>query len=275
MPRTSSSKQRKNTTDKSSNKNPPSKTVAVRWKTNIDDAQDKGAEEPKELKPSRHVSTTRKRSILKNKSKLSKANSKNPLKKNALAKRKRGQLAPIKAEGTFQQPRAKVVSPMIPPSQQKLEDANVMDKKHKLTPSFHYTDHRALAVDTRILKTFDGDAVGSCFINTILSFMKLCARRGALPKYLATPSACVNIKDDQKANSEKQSVPTIQARVADLPLDELMKDGGTDISHNVWKSMLTPVQVILKSSSVLPKCLEAKNSWQLFSDLGKYTFIKS
>ena len=120
---------------------------------------------------------------------------------------------------------------------------------------------RILAVDTRILQTFQGDAAGSIFLEKSEAFLQMCSRRGVLPTHLSTPHAVVNGAGRVK----------IEARAACLPVEDLIKC----VQVDVFKKMLVPVQVRGTSIATksVPKSLLAHDSWRLFGDLG--TFVQN
>ena len=85
---------------------------------------------------------------------------------------------------------------------------------------------RAVAVDTRTVQSFEGDAAGTAFLRHTLSFLKSCARRGMLPPILAVTTASggggggggaggvVGIKKTKRST-------TIGTKVVHLPTDRL------------------------------------------------------
>ena len=73
----------------------------------------------------------------------------------------------------------------------------------------------AVAVDTRTVQSFEGDAAGTAFLRHTLSFLKSCARRGMLPPILA-----VTTHSGGGTKKTKRST-TIGTKVAHLPTDRL------------------------------------------------------
>ena len=90
---------------------------------------------------------------------------------------------------------------------------------------------RAIVVDARTLQTFEGDAAGTSFIDTVLNFFKICGRRGLLPRFLATPHA--------SNNAGKHSSRSISVEARACTLDILINEGGINSRCEIWESPST------------------------------------
>ena len=83
---------------------------------------------------------------------------------------------------------------------------------------------RAVAVDTRTVQSFEGDAAGTAFLRHTLSFLKSCARRGMLPPILAvttTPSGGGGGSAGAGGTKKSKRSSTIGTKVVHLPTDRL------------------------------------------------------
>jgi hypothetical protein len=142
---------------------------------------------------------------------------------------------------------------------------------------------RGVAIDTRFLQTFEGDAASISFLKQTLAFLKGTARRGSLPHILATTYASVG-KHGPNYPKGRQSRITVGTRASILPSDVLTGNHYTDgrdnnsIQEQIWNQLLEPVRIRppLNAGNVqnraavhVPKSLLAHDSWRIFGDLGK------
>lgn len=234
MPRTSRSQ--KVETSKQVAKDSHSKAVAVRWRSNV---------EMSESESSRGTS----KSILKKKTKNTR-----PIRRDT--KRLSHDQERYKSAST---------NDLVMNNIERSEKSTIPDSNYLIGKTQFISSPRAVVVDTRTLQTFEGDAAGTSFINTVLKFFQMCARRGALPRYLATPHASTN------AGKHSSRRITVEARACTL--DALINEGGTKLMSDTWKSVLVPVRVRSTDSNV-PRSLSACASWRLFGDLGKHVLMQ-
>eukprot|EP00978_Attheya_sp_CCMP212_P035307 scaffold152830_cov48-Attheya_sp.AAC.2 len=148
---------------------------------------------------------------------------------------------------------------------------------------------RGVAIDTRFLQTFEGDAASISFLKQTLAFLKGTARRGSLPHILATTYASSVGKQGPNSPKGRQSRITVGARASILPSDVLTGtnngtgDNNNSIQEQIWNQLLEPVRIRppLNAGNVqnraavhVPKSLLAHDSWRIFGDLGKsHVFI--
>ena len=224
MPRTSSTQNAKQATTEEC----PKKSVVVRWQSQVEETQ------PEPCRGTARKLSNATKSIFK-KSKSNKMTRKNINLNNGVKMDKSNQ------------------------SSQKAPERKARVTNHS-NQRFSIESPQAIIVDTRTLQTFEGDASGSVFIDTMIKFFQMCARRGALPKYLATPHVSTKVGEHHKQTS-------IEARACSL--DNLISEGNLNMRYDTWKNILVPVQVKMNDSTNVPKSLSAGESWRLFGDLGK------
>lgn len=80
---------------------------------------------------------------------------------------------------------------------------------------------RAVAVDTRTVQSFEGDAAGTAFLRRTLSFLKSCARRGMLPPILAVTTNPSGGGGGGAGTKKSKRSTTIGTKVVHLPTDRL------------------------------------------------------
>ena len=167
-----------------------------------------------------------------------------------------------------------IVTPTMTPN----EDETVSTPKASI-PS--WIPKRGVAIDTRVLETFAGDAVGKMFQKYVLQFFKSASMRGLCPAILATTI----LKENKRQQSHQQhhqrngacSNRVIDIRAAHLPI---INDGYCD--NNIWSEKLIPLLAIKPPSNVgntknrnvvhVPKRLLACDSWRMIGDLGEFLF---
>ena len=177
---------------------------------------------------------------------------------------------------------------------------------HRLVPPLLPSPlRRAVAVDTRCLQTFEGDAASASFLGSTLDFLRSAARRGALPTILAATHATLNTRSGGGSGGGGGSPRTvIEARAARLPAEVLTGRGSDDKvsgdgdgfeglavtgktpaplrpslskEERTWSELLKPVLVRLpanhasniqdRSAVRVPKTLLAHDTWRLLGDL--------
>jgi len=132
--------------------------------------------------------------------------------------------------------------------------------------------NRAVGIDSRILDTFSGDAVGKMFQKYVLDFLKSSCKRGLRPKYLATTTL-------KEKKHQRSSNDVIESKVITSPKDD------DDSSEQFWKESLLPLICIKPPSNIgntmnrnvihVPRRLLASDSWRIFGDLGKLRCVDS
>ena len=166
---------------------------------------------------------------------------------------------------------------------------------------------RAVAVDTRTVQSFGGDAAGAAFLRHTLAFLKSCARRGMLPPVLAVTAAAGGRGGGEGGGvgttSKKRATAAIGTRAVHLPTDTLTgreyEVGGDDSSSSssslseaaqeeqiYWRDLLLEAAVPVRCASAsaaqpltaldggvgggdggVPKALLAHDSWKYFAEL--------
>jgi len=154
---------------------------------------------------------------------------------------------------------------------------------------------RALAVDTRTIQSFEGDAAGKAFLRHTLAFLKSCARRGMLPSVLAVTTT--RSSSTARATKSKRATAAIGTRVVHVPTGILTGreyavgndyDGAGGTTRGVevnsllppeaqeeqmyWRDMLLEAALPIRGSGGaggVPKALLAHDSWKYFAELIK------
>ena len=157
---------------------------------------------------------------------------------------------------------------------------------------------RAVAVDTRTVQSFGGDAAGAAFLRHTLAFLKSCARRGMLPPVLAVTAAAGGRGGGEGGGvgttRKKRATAAIGTRVVHLPTDTLTgreyQVGGDDSTSSsseaaeeeqmYWRDLLLEAAVPVRCASAaqpsaldggvgggVPKALLAHDSWKYFAEL--------
>jgi hypothetical protein len=146
---------------------------------------------------------------------------------------------------------------------------------------------RGVAIDSRVLETFAGDAVGRTFQNYVLQFLKSSSKRGLCPTILATTvlkerkqrNGKIRMTSGSGGGSGGGSVGhnsnAIETRAAHLPVmdDRYCKDDFWSESSIPLISIKPPSNVgNIKNRNVVhvPKRLLACDSWRTIGDLGEY-----
>jgi hypothetical protein len=149
---------------------------------------------------------------------------------------------------------------------------------------------RALAIDTRVLQSFYGDAIGKTFRDFIVSFLHSCSEQGLLPKVLSTTIE-KEAKNKYRANIANTMVGTRTTRLChDVEKKEIYKidsESGKKSSMNLasdWNELLPTVYIRAPSnmnntknrnSVRAPKRLLAADSWRILGDLVEVTVNQS
>ena len=143
---------------------------------------------------------------------------------------------------------------------------------------------RGLGIDTRILQSFTGDAVGNTFHNHITSFLQSCADQGVLPTMLGTTAWKEPKTKSRKSNANRvNQQPGVEANATNLSeLYHQLKDHTSN--HNVWDRVLPSVTIRPPSNMNntknrdaihVPKRLLASDSWRTFGDMVDAIILES
>jgi len=141
---------------------------------------------------------------------------------------------------------------------------------------------RAVAIDTRVLQSFHGDAVGKTFGDHMISFLYSCSEQGIMPNTL-----CTTIEKESKSKYKASIANTVVGtRTTHLLHDvenhlicKIGSGSGEQSSMNLasdWNELLPPVYIRAPSNIGntknrnavhAPKRLLAVDSWRILGDL--------
>jgi len=140
---------------------------------------------------------------------------------------------------------------------------------------------RGVAIDTRTLQSFAGDAIGNTFHALMHGLLQTCCEEGMLPTILSTTA--VKEPKSKTAGRLNQHV-AIEAKAKTLGHWEAASGSGNDESRTPWNELLIPVPIRPPSNmnntndrSVVhaPKRLIASDSWRNFGDLVNAITVES
>ena len=140
---------------------------------------------------------------------------------------------------------------------------------------------RGVAIDTRTLQSFAGDAIGNTFHALMHGLLRTCCEEGMLPTILSTTA--VKEPKSKTAGRVNQHV-VIEARVKTLGHQQAASGSDNDESRTSWDELLIPVPIRPPSNmnntndrSVVhaPKRLMASDSWRNFGDLVNAITVES
>jgi hypothetical protein len=140
---------------------------------------------------------------------------------------------------------------------------------------------RGVAIDTRTLQSFAGDAIGNTFHALMHGLLQTCCEEGMLPTILSTTA--VKEPRSKTAGRVNQHV-AVEARVKTLEHREAAYGSDNDESRTSWDELLVPVPIRPPSNmnntndrSVVhaPKRLMASDSWRNFGDLVNAITVES
>lgn len=176
------------------------------------------------------------------------------------------------------------------PFQDMPSQTNNKTNSHQRDTAKLHISPRVLAIDTRVVQTFHGDAVGNTFRDFIISFLHSCSEQGLLPKTIST-------------TVEKESKTKYKASIATTPIGTRTTHLLYDVENHVickfdsgsgekssmklesdWNELLPRVYIRApsnmnntknRSSVHAPKRLLAADSWRILGDLVEGTVNQS
>jgi hypothetical protein len=147
--------------------------------------------------------------------------------------------------------------------------------------------NRGVCIDTRILETFNGNAVGQMFHQYTVEFLKSASIKGLCPSYLSTTTWKSNVSSNGTGTLARRTTKhgndnhIIEAKATQMPVGgnnqhcfELCEDDKRDNLISLL-NIKPPSNVgNTKNRTVVhvPRRLLASDSWRTFGNLGKFIF---